>query len=561
MLAPEYLRTLPEPILKLWRESELTILKDMARRISTFDDFIPAAMYQNERLLASGRTQEEILAVLSKAARRSEAELRRMMIEAGSRCLRDDVEVYKAAGLTPPAIQESKELTAILNDGYKATAQTMKNLTRTTARTATRQFEDVLDRAWLQVSSGAFDANTAVRQAVKCLSEQGIEAIRYPSGHMDTVETAVRRAIVTGVNQTAARLQEQLADELDCDLVEISAHAGARPEHAAWQGKIYSRSGRSEKYPDFRSSTGYGTGAGLCGWNCRHTFSVYIEGSPRVWTDEKLSGLNAPRYEYNGEQLTEYEAQQKERSFDRQIHRWRREEAAMDAAGLDTSEASRKVKEWTAKKRDFLQNRVDLPVAKLAKDDIIKAISFALTPVTDTSISNLKVPDLPGFSAETCRRFYEAEKELLQDVQKLEVGTEVAKICRLDGTVENTAVGVRGGGSVSIPSVPHMHIVLHNHPDNRTLSGQDIERFILSDTMTGICAIGNNGSNYYSIIKRNDYDGMLFYRAFAEVVDQLDKAVEDQNIDLYLETVSAFLKEVDKYGVDFITDGEGSPRN
>ena len=356
MLDPEYLAGLPEAILRLWREAELEILKDMARRISEYDFWIPAADYQNERLLTAGRTKEDILAVLSGTTRKSLPELRQMMIEAGSRCLREDAAVYTAAGLTPPAIRDSKQLTAILNEGYKATAQTMKNLTRTTARTAALQFENALDTAWLQVSSGAFDADSAIRQAVKQISEQGIEAVRYPkSGHVDTVETAVRRAVLTGVNQTAARLQEELADELGCDLVEVSAHAGARPEHAAWQGKIYSRSGQSEKYPEFRSATGYGTGAGLCGWNCRHTFGPYIEGSPRVWTEEKLADLNAPKYEYNGERLTEYEARQKEKYFDRQIHRWRREEAAMGAAGLDSSEARAKVREWKAREEDFLE--------------------------------------------------------------------------------------------------------------------------------------------------------------------------------------------------------------
>lgn len=397
MLDPEYLANLPEAILRLWREAELEILKDMARRISTYNYFIPAADYQNERLLAAGRTQEEILAVLSGTTKKSMPELRQMMIDAGSRCLREDAAVYTAAGLTPPAIRDSKELTAILNAGYQATAQTMKNLTRTTARTATLQFENALDSAWLQVSSGAFDADSAIRQAVKQLSEQGIEAVRYPkSGHVDTVETAVRRAIVTGVNQTAAHLQEELADELGCDLVEVSAHAGARPEHAEWQGKIYSRSGQSKKYPEFRSSTGYGTGAGLCGWNCRHTFGPYIEGSPRVWTEEKLAELNAPKYEYNGEQLTEYEARQKEKYFDRQIHRWHREAETMKAAGQDPSEARAKVKAWTAKKRDFLQNRVDLP-----------SQSADLTDHRKQQLSSLRAKNITNVIASKGRETYE----------------------------------------------------------------------------------------------------------------------------------------------------------
>lgn len=153
--------------------------------------------------------------------------------------------------------------------------------------------------------------------------------------------------------------------------MEVSAHAGARPEHAAWQGKVYSRSGTSEKYPDFRSSTGYGTGAGLCGWNCRHTFGPYIEGSPRVWTDEKLAELSAPKYEYQGEKFTEYEARQKEKYFDRQIYRWQREAEAMRAAGQDPAQALAKVKAWERRKSDFVLNRITIPERLRVQDSII----------------------------------------------------------------------------------------------------------------------------------------------------------------------------------------------
>ena len=110
------------------------------------------------------------------------------------------------------------------------------------------------------------------------------------------------------------------------------------------------------EYPDFVTSTGYGTGAGLCGWNCRHTFGLYIEGSPRIWTDEKLAELSAPKYEYQGEQFTEYEAQQKDKYFDRQIHRWQREAETMKAAGQDPAEARAKVRVWERKKSEFLGN-------------------------------------------------------------------------------------------------------------------------------------------------------------------------------------------------------------
>lgn len=354
MLTPEYLEDLPEEILQLFYEVEQEILADMARRVSTYDYWIPAAEYQRQKLREAGVLQEDILKSLSGITGRSEAELKRLMQEAGTKALQSDTAVYEAAGMTVPKIADSAPLRAILNAGYKATAQTMRNICKTTAHTATMQFENALDLAWMKVQSGAFDTDSAVRAAIKELSERGIQSIRYPSGRTDSIEVAVRRAVVTGVNQTAGQLQEELADELGCDLVEVSAHAGARPEHAKWQGKIYSRSGNDPKYPDFKKSTGYGTGAGLCGWNCRHTFGPYIEGSTPVWSEEQLAELDAPKYEYGGKMLTEYEASQQQRYNERQIRRWKREYVAMETAGLDTAESAVKLKHWQAVQDDFL---------------------------------------------------------------------------------------------------------------------------------------------------------------------------------------------------------------
>lgn len=96
----------------------------------------------------------------------------------------------------------------------------------------------------------------------------------------------------TGVNQTALRLSEELAEEVGCDLVEVSAHAGARESHAAWQGKIYSISGNDEKYPSLVEATGYRSVGGLGGVNCRHSFGPWAEGMHRAWSDEELEKLN-----------------------------------------------------------------------------------------------------------------------------------------------------------------------------------------------------------------------------------------------------------------------------
>lgn len=354
MLDPRYIDDLPASIVALYRQAEDAILQDMARKLDAYDYWMPAVEWQNQKLRQAGEVQETIISELAKISKKSEDELRRLMSDAGSLALKLDAEVYNNAGLQVPDFNMAEPLRKVLNAGYQQTAGTMRNLTRSTATAAQQQFFDAADLAWAKIQSGAIDYTTAIREAIKSLADKGIASIRYPGGYTDYMDVAVRRAVVTGINQTACKLSEELADELECDLVEVSAHSGARPSHAEWQGKIYSRSGKSEKYPEFRTSTGYGTGAGLGGWNCRHSFGPYVEGSPRIWSDKELEKLNAKDYEYNGEAMTEYEATQKQRYFERQIRKAKREEIALEAAGQDASEAKGRVAYYQKKQADFL---------------------------------------------------------------------------------------------------------------------------------------------------------------------------------------------------------------
>lgn len=162
----------------------------------------------------------------------------------------------------------------------------------------------------------------AIYNAVSELASQGIKAVTYPSGHTDWADVAVRRAVMTGISQTAGQMQLDLAAEMDCDLVEVTAHMGARPSHALWQGKVYSISGKSKKYPKLSTATGYGTGDGLKGWNCRHDFYPFFEGI------SERANLPVDVKENN----RQYELSQKQRAMERSIRASKRRLAAFDGA-------------------------------------------------------------------------------------------------------------------------------------------------------------------------------------------------------------------------------------
>lgn len=362
MLTPEQLDALPEAALELWRQVEEDILADMARRISRLGGLTDTAAWQAFRLEQTRLFRRDLVKRLSQTLGKSEAEIRRLLTAAGTQALAADDAIYRAAGLSPVPPNDSPALLNLLTAGARQTQGTFVNLTATTANTATGQFERALDRAWLQTASGAFDYQTAVRRCVSDLAASGLEAVHYPSGHVDTLEVAVRRAVITGVNQTAGRLQAARMEEMGCDLVEVTAHAGARPSHAEWQGKIFSRSGTHPKYPPF-SRTGYGTGAGLCGWNCRHNFYPFFEGlSEPVYTEARLNQLNARDIEYQGRKYTRYEINQMQRYRERRVRRWKRQFVMEEAAGLDSTQSAVKLAHARTQLRQFANDtggRVD----------------------------------------------------------------------------------------------------------------------------------------------------------------------------------------------------------
>lgn len=349
MLQPDYLDHAPDEMVQLWQQVEDDILRDVARRIGKMDGMTPTANWQLWRYQQVEAVREEVVKLLAKYSGKSEREIRRILQEACTAALEADDEIYYHYGKTPTPFAESLPLQNLLNAGYRQTSGTWSNLTATTANTVTGAFERVLDEAWLKVSSGAFDYKSAVKTAVDTLADD-MPYITYPTGHTDTLEVAARRAILTGVNQTAGKLQDARMEEMGVEYVETTAHGGARPTHAEWQGKRFHLGGDKvldgKLYKDFVRETGYGTGAGLCGWNCRHQyFACFPElGDPPSWTQESLEQLNARNVEYNGQMYTQYEISQMQRARERNVRKWKRRYLAEDAAGSDTTAAAVRLK-------------------------------------------------------------------------------------------------------------------------------------------------------------------------------------------------------------------------
>lgn len=317
-------------ILALYQQLEEDILSTIVRRMLKMGYVSDATKHQIEVLQAAGLLYDDIIQLIADRTDASTAQVKALFEDAGVQTVAIDNDIYEAAREIPVDIRQDDSMKQVLEAGYKKTLGTMQNLVRTTANNAQTAFIQTCDRIYMQVASGAFSYQESIRFALRELADTGAY-ITYPTGHTDRLDVAVRRCVLTGVSQTAAAVAKQQAENADCQYMELTAHSGARPEHAEWQGQLVIIKGKRTKlYIDglkvfTLSEIGYGEGAGFKGWNCRHNWHPYYVGySTPNYTQEELKKLDEPCIPYNGKLYTEYEISQMQRAGERKVRAWKR---------------------------------------------------------------------------------------------------------------------------------------------------------------------------------------------------------------------------------------------
>ena len=258
----------------------------------------------------------------------------KLVAEAGDMAYNNDLSMWELAGAD---LSKPNNMTQIISSFQKGLNGQLKNLTRTTGFKGTRlgttgvmkAYQRSLDTALLEVATGSFSFDEACNRVVREMAHSGLRSIDYANGRSYQLDTAARMCVRTSISRMAGRITEANCKSSDVDLVIVSQHEGARPEHADVENKVFSMSGHSRKYPYFKDplpcdggeGAGYGDVTGICGVNCRHTFHPFWEGISEI--PEAL-----PEYEpveVDGKEYDYYKATQKQRSMEREIRALKRE--------------------------------------------------------------------------------------------------------------------------------------------------------------------------------------------------------------------------------------------
>lgn len=324
MFTPADMERMPRDMERLYSELEWRIMEDIIRRIKINGEITRAADWQMHRLYELGESKEAIKSAIQDALNMSDREIDKLYEEAIASGYVRSKKLYEAAGKSFIPYEKNLVLQQMISAVKKQTRDELKNITQSLgfARKVNGKIEfteladfyqKTLDAAMLDITSGAFDYNTVLKRTVETMINSGVRSVDYVSGWSNRVDVAARRAVMTGITQVTGKINEQNAEELETEHFEISWHADARPDHQVWQGRVYSKK-------ELETVCGLGTGPGLAGWNCRHTYYPFIPGiSERTYTDAELEEMNrrenTPK-EYGGKQYTKYEASQKQRRME-----------------------------------------------------------------------------------------------------------------------------------------------------------------------------------------------------------------------------------------------------
>ena len=346
-MKPEYQSVLQNGVEKKYRMLEEEIEKDIVRRVQKAEKITSAADWQIQRYMVLGHSTEDAENIIRKAVGGDWADTFKLYDEVIEQEYVRSKAVYERVNAYFVPYEQNYELQQITNALIQQSNDELFNISKSLGfmvdmgsghkvfSPLSEIYNGYLDNAITMMASGAFDYNTLIRKVVGEMTASGLRTVDYASGRSNRVEVAVRRALLTGMGQLTGQISRMNGQRLGTDKYEVDWHPGARPDHAKWQGRVWT-------YQQLIDVCGLGTGPGLLGWNCRHTYYPFLDGiSVRNYSDEWLEAMDrkeAQKTLYRGREYNAYEATQKQRQMETAMRAQRQKAQLLKQGGADSDD-------------------------------------------------------------------------------------------------------------------------------------------------------------------------------------------------------------------------------
>lgn len=343
----DYKNKFASKIAARYQDLEKRIMQDIVRRIVRAGEITSTADWQINRLRILGYSSEDIEKEIKKALNASYPEMFELYDKVINWEYVRNKDIYEQINAEYIPFEENGQLKQITEAIIDQSFDDLENVTNSLGfyldygngqkvlTPLSQVYTKYLDAACYDIVTGAFDYNSVLRRVVTQLTNSGLRQIDYSSGRANRVDVAARRAVMTAVSQITGKISEYNAQKLGTEYFEVEWHAGARPTHAVWQGRVWSKE-------QLYSVCGLGTVTGLLGANCYHTYYPFFPGiSQRNWTDEWLDVKNEEEAEpktFDGKEYTLYEAKQRQRQMETVMRAQREKVKLLQAGGADQDE-------------------------------------------------------------------------------------------------------------------------------------------------------------------------------------------------------------------------------
>lgn len=322
MLSPEYLTNVADPLLKVYEQIEDEILLDIAKKIKKNLD----VSYEAEMWLYGGRDYNELKKKLSPYFKDIDTKLDLLVEDSIKKHYLDEQNIYSMIDKSLMSFAKNKAVLRQIELYQEAMKKQLHSIANTMGVAVNDKFVPLnqlykheLNKAIVSTQSGVIDKTKAVRRVINNISRGGVKFINYEnSGRNYTIESAVSMNVRSSLNRLSGEISLMNAKEMEHDLMETTAHLGARLSHSAWQGQVVSLSGENTKYLTLED-IGYGEVTGFMGANCKHNWYPFFEGLSSPYSSDYLEELQNKTIYYKGKEYSYYEATQIQRQMERDI--------------------------------------------------------------------------------------------------------------------------------------------------------------------------------------------------------------------------------------------------
>lgn len=345
------------------------VLQTLGNVVKQFDGISPSQAHILAQELKLGFDVNELLLELSKISGKSVKDIEVLFDRVAKENVEFSEAYYKAKNKEYVKYEDNEQLQNLVESIKKQTDGLFTNLANSnnvgfslkdsqgniTYKPLATVYNDLIDEAVYNVSTGVIDYQSAMRNTIRQLADSGIkvheEKLTYKNGYNRRIDSSVRQDVLTGIRQINIGIQEEVGKDFGADGVEISAHYPCAEDHLDIQGRQYS----NKEFDKLNSNLDRPIGE----YNCRHfVFSIVLGVNEPNFDKKQLDEYkhqSLDKVSYKGKEYTKYEATQVQRKFESAIRQQKDRQIIARASGdmEEVGKAQGKITQLTSEYNNF----------------------------------------------------------------------------------------------------------------------------------------------------------------------------------------------------------------